>query len=256
MDRDTSSVPCWNIKRRAWIVVALAGCSTVVGRTSFASAPATLPWPNRLQLDFDVSGQARGLPYRATSRLTWQLDADRYEAQLDMQARFVGTRTQTSKGLWRNGLLMPEQHVDQARTERRYELDWAQRRFEFWREGQRIREGTLETGTQDRLSVFFALALQAWGRLSSGSAHLSDPWAVQVLNQQGAEAWSFAERGPEQLTTPAGTWETRQLERLPGPHNDTRMTLWLSRSHGWLPARIRLADPNGDVVDQHLRSVS
>jgi hypothetical protein len=238
-------------------VAALGSWSAASVGTALASPPAALPWPTRLQLDFDVVGQTRGLTYRATSRLAWFNDAQRYQAQLEMRVRLIGSRTQTSTGLWRDGQLMPERHIDQARTERRYELDWTQQRFQFWRKGQLVREGPLEAGTQDRLSVFFALALQARQRLGKGSADPHDPWSVPVINQQGAQTWSFADRGPQRLETPAGTFDTRQLERLPGPHNDdTGITLWLSRSHEWLPARIRLADPNGDVVDQHLRLAS
>lgn len=234
----------------------MGGYALAAVGTAQAQPPAALPWPARLQMDFDVTGQARGLPYRASSRLAWQSQDGRYEAQLEMRARFVGSRNQTSTGRWQDEQLMPERYVDQARVERRFQLDWARQRFEFWREGQLVREGPLDRGTQDRLSVFFALAWQAQRRLSTPTADAGDPWQVRVINQEGAEIWSFADRGAERLDTPAGTLDTRQLDRLPGDHNNTGMTLWLSRSHGWLPARIRLTDPNGDVVDQRLRLAS
>lgn len=256
MNLDTPPVQSRGVRRRSWIVATLGGLSVVSAHAQHDIASAGSPWPARLQLDFDVSGQARGLPYRATSRLAWQSEAGRYEAQLEMRARFVGARTQTSRGRWRESQLIPEQYVDQARTERRYELDWTQQRFQFWRDGQLVREGALEAGTQDRLSVFFALALQARRRLAERPAATRDPWTVQVINQQGADLWSFTDRGPQRLETPAGSFDTRQLERQPGPYDDTAMTLWLSQQHAWLPARIRLEDPNGDVVDQRLRQAS
>ena len=250
-----SAAPMAGLNRRVWLVGCVAGLASLTGlaaRAQGASNPS--PWPSPLQLDYDVSGQARGIPYRASSRLRWQLSGNRYEAELDMRARLVGGRTQTSSGLWTSDGLRPERYVDRARRERRYDLDWAQQRFRFLREGEVMHEGPLQSGIQDRLSVFFALALQARQRPLPGRS--TAPWQVLVINQQGPETWSFADQGAARIDTPAGSRQTRQLERLPGEHNDTQMTLWLDQTLGWLPARMLLQDANGDVVDQRLRLAS
>lgn len=250
-----SALPVAGLNRRGWLVGCAAGWASLTGwpaRAQGAIHPS--PWPSPLQLDYDVSGQARGIPYRASSRLRWQLSGTRYEAELDMRARLVGGRTQTSSGLWTADGLRPERYVDRARRERRYDLDWTQQRFRFSREGEVMHEGPLQAGVQDRLSVFFALAWQARHRPLPGRS--TAPWEVRVINQQGPETWSFADHGAASINTPAGSRQTRQLTRLPGKHNDTEMTLWLDEALGWLPARMLLQDDNGDVVDQRLRLAS
>jgi len=247
-----SASPVIGVNRRVWLAACAAGLAGLPAHAQGAAHSS--PWPSPLQLDYDVSGQARGIPYRATSRLRWQLSGNRYEAELYMHVRLLGGRTQTSSGLWTGDGLRPERYVDQARRERRYDLDWAQQRFRFSREGQLVHEGALHASVQDRLSVFFALALQAGQRPLP--ARSTTPWQVWVINQRGPESWSYTDHGAVRTETPAGSRQTRQLERLPGEHNDTQMTLWLDEALGWLPARILLQDPNGDVADQRLRLAS
>lgn len=247
-----SAPPLPSLNRRAWLAACAAGLTGLCAHAHGQANP--IPWPSPLQLDYDVSGQARGISYRATSRMRWQLSGNRYKAGLEMRARLAGERTQTSSGLWTGEGLRPERYVDQARRERRYDLDWAQQRFRFSREGLLVHEGPLQAGVQDRLSVFFALALQARPQPLPGRS--AAPWQVMVISQQGPQTWSFTDHGAARIDTPAGSRQTRQLQRLPGEHNDTQMTLWLDETLGWLPARMLLQDTNGDVVDQRLRLAS
>ena len=76
----------------------------------FPPTPRSLPAPRRrvsggpaqvvdsTVLPYTVRGEIRGIPYRASARLAWQRDGDRYEATLEVRALLMGSRTQTSVG--------------------------------------------------------------------------------------------------------------------------------------------------------------
>lgn len=241
--------PRWD--RRRW-GLAMAGTLLWPGTGAAQDAPA---WARegRVQLDYDVAAQARGLPLRASSRLQWRRSAGTYEAELDLRAALLGTRTQRSSGLWDAQGLRPQTFSDQARRLRRYELDWNTQRYRFFREASMVHEGALRPGTQDRLSLFFAIA--AWAHQQS-TWTLSTALTLPVLAQTATEDWRFDWAATETLDTPAGRMLTQRLERVPRDAGDTRMTLWLAPTAGLLPARILLQESNGDQVDQRLRSAA
>ena len=80
-------------------------------------------WPERLQLDYEVSARVGSLPLRASGQLQWLLQGDLYEASLTMRLPLVGARIQRSRGrLLPNGV-QPLAFSDQTRRLRRFELD-------------------------------------------------------------------------------------------------------------------------------------
>lgn len=241
-----SPAPRWS--RRTWLKALTAGGAWPL---MAGAQEVQTPWPQTLVLEYDVSGQARGLPYRASSQLTWNGQADRYEAQLDMRIRLLGRRTQRSSGRWSLAGMQPALFIDQARRERRFEIDGLRQQFRLFREGELVREGPLAPGSQDHLTLFFELALRAHRQ---AGRFTPEPWVVPVMGHHGAEPWTFVWKGAERLDIPAGHLPTQRLERQPREPEDTHMSLWLHEALGWLPVRILLQDPNGDVVDQRLRS--
>ncbi|MDV7395752.1 hypothetical protein RZS08_30460, partial [Arthrospira platensis SPKY1] len=62
--------------RRTWLTLLAAGGVWPWLSRAQGFAP---PWPPTLTLEYDVSGQARGLPYRASGQLTWRGQTERYE---------------------------------------------------------------------------------------------------------------------------------------------------------------------------------
>lgn len=239
----------WGIvwTRRAWMVAAGASAVATPGAGRAVASPS---WPPSTVLEYEVSGRARGLPYRAGSRLHWQMSATAYSASLEMRAPMVGTRTQRSEGRLDRDGLRPDRFIDQARRERRYELAWPEQRFRYLRDGQPMHEGPLVAGTQDRLSLFFQLG--RWAGTQAREAVGSATVVVPVLGQGGAEPWRFRLAAQEAVDTPAGTLTALRLERERSDPGDTLITLWLAASLHHLPARLLLEDDDGQRVDQRL----
>jgi hypothetical protein len=54
----------------------------------------------------------------------------------------------------------------------------------------------------------------------------------------------------ETLILPGGQQATLKLIRNPRQEFDQTVELWLAPALGYLPARLRITEPNGDFVDQ------
>ena len=57
----------------------------------------------------------------------------------------------------------------------------------------------------------------------------------------------------ETLSLPVGPTAAVRLTRLPRQPYDQQVDLWFAPSLGYLPVRLRVTHPNGDVADQVLR---
>jgi hypothetical protein len=49
--------------------------------------------------------------------------------------------------------------------------------------------------------------------------------------------------------------DSLKLHRLPRNEYDQKIDMWLSPAHGYLPARLRITQANGDVIEETLKSV-
>jgi len=109
----------------------------------------------------------------------------------------------------------------------------------------------LEAGAQDRLSLFMQLAAQlaaAPQRYPAGTLI-----TLQTVSAREAEPWTFRVDQPELLQLPIGPLNAVRLTRLPRQPYDQQVDLWFAPSLGYLPVRLRVTHPNGDVADQVLR---
>ena len=60
---------------------------------------------------------------------------------------------------------------------------------------------------------------------------------------------------PATLALPLGEQATVALRREPRRRYDQAIELWFAPALGYLPVRIRITQPNGDVLDQRLAAV-
>ena len=226
----------------AWSGVAHSNPATPTGhRGAFAG-------PDRLALDYDVSARISGMPVRASGQLQWLMRSGQYEASLSMRLPLVGGRTQRSRGRLLPDGLQPTEFSDQTRRTRRYELDWTALRYRHQRDSEAERVGPLQTGTQDRLSLFFELAR----RLQRQTPVPDAVWSVPVLGPSGVQPWTLRLRALESIETPAGPLSAWRLERHNAQPDDSRLSLWLAEAVHYLPVRILLQEPDGDWADQRL----
>lgn len=223
--------------------------------TALKPARASEAWvfdPQRLpasvRLHYRVASNQ--FPYRLSGELLWRHDRQHYQAQLSFGA-FGLSRTQTSSGLIEADGLAPERFLDQARSAASARFDRAQGKISFSNHAPDL---PLQPGAQDRLSVLVqigALAASAPGRFQSGVA-----LSFQTVGASGGEPWRFTVEKSETLNLPDGPQPTWKLARQPREAGDQRVEVWLAPALGYLPARIRITEANGDTIDQVWQSSS
>ncbi|SEA08786.1 DUF3108 domain-containing protein [Acidovorax soli] len=214
-----------------------------------ASFAVRLPVPVRLA--FDVSGQAKKFNYSASAELLWRHDGNRYEARQEISAFLLGTRSQGSVGQITAQGLQPERFADRSRSEQAAHFDHAQGRITF---SANTPPAAVGPGAQDRLSVFIQLGAMLAaepGRFVPGTQV-----TLTTASARSADRWTFSIEGQETLDLPAGPLLAWKLQRLPRRDYDQKAELWLAPDLGYMPARIRLTQANGDFADLRLRNSS
>ena len=207
--------------------------------------PAQAPVP--IRLGYELAGQVKGLRYSADAVLDWRQDGRNYQAQMEVRAFLIGSRNQTSTGQLGPRGLQPERFVDRARRERitEFDQDAGLVRTEAGDHGL-----AMPGGTQDRLSVFIQLAIELSALPQPPGP--GDSWTLPVAASREIERWTFDWRGTEELELPSGRLLTWHLERQPLQAGETRVEIWLAPELGFMPARLRLQQENGDSMDQRL----
>ena len=222
--------------------------------SAVASTPAPAPDPRvyavppSTRLLFDATGMRGSLQYHANGELAWLHDGARYDARLQLSAFLVGSRVLSSTGALTAQGLAPKRYGDKFRSETAAHFERDRGRVVF---STNTPEAVLLPGAQDQLSIFVQLASMLAGepaRYPPGTAI-----GMQAVGTRIAEPWTFTVDAPETLSLPGGTQQTLRLTRLPRRDFDQKVELWLAPALGYLPARIRITQSNGDFIDQQWR---
>ena len=212
-----------------------------------ASAQWPAEWTYRLQ------ARISGLRFGINARMEWAANQGQYQAKLRYSVPLLGHRTQTSHGLFTPSGLLPQAFVEStSRRETALDFDWTNNVVV---RNQEPSAQPLQQGAQDSLSVFFETGLQ----LAQLPPHQTQPtqMTVHVVGVRRAENWTFEFIGKEKLDLPAGQFDTLHWQR-PAANDDAKgvtADIWFAPSLGYLPVRIRLAQDNGDVLDQQLSAL-
>lgn len=228
------------------LLAAAAAGAKRPARATVALPPATPPPSTRLH--YDVTGNVKGIGYKAQGTLDWTVADSRYEARMEMRVLLLGSRSQTSTGRIGPHGLMPERFADKSRSEKATHFDAAQQRIRF---SSNAPEVPLLPGAQDRLSLFLQLAslLQARPQAYATGQTVD----MQVAGTGDAPIWRFDVGEESTISLPAGEFKVRHLVRQPRKEFDSTVEMWLAPSLHHLPVRLRVTQSNGDVADQQLR---
>jgi len=177
--------------------------------------------------------------------LLWRQDGSKYDARLEIGAFLLGSRVQTSRGQISTQGLVPKRFSDKVRSEVAAHFEWDKNKIIF---SANSPEAPLQAGAQDHLSVFIQLA----SLLASQPTEISRGRTIefQAVGAREASIWRFELGGFERLKLPGGDLDALKLTRAPTHAYDLKAELWMAPALGWLPARIRLSQDNGDFVDQ------
>ncbi|MCZ8293369.1 MAG: DUF3108 domain-containing protein [Hylemonella sp.] len=220
-----------------------------------ASAPATPPpvevqafIPGSLRLKYALRGELSSLTYQASGELLWAHDGQNYEARMEVGAFLLGSRVQHSRGRITPAGLQPQRFVDRVRQDRVAEFDQTQGQIRFSEGAPPV---ALPQDAQDQLSVF----VQLGSLISTTPQRYPRGTAITLpaVGVYGPESWSVVVEDEETLSLPGGELRALKLSRAPTRADEPRAEIWLAPALGWLPARIRLSQENGDFIDQQWR---
>ena len=183
-------------------------------------------------------------PFPIHGELLWRNEGESYTARLHYGA-FGLSREQTSRGLIGASGLAPERFADKYRSELATHFNYAQGKITF---SANTPDAPMLPGAQDRLSVL----LQLGALLASEPARYQPGSTVslQTAGPRDADTWLFTVVSIASLDLPSGSILAVKLERNPRRQYDQKVEVWLAPSLGYLPARIRITEANGDNVDQ------
>jgi len=217
--------------------------------TDTSGWPVQVPAPVRLK--YDVLGEVKGFNYNVSGELLWTVNGDQYDAKLEIRAFLLGSRTQTSRGRLTAQGLEPKRFGDKVRSEVAAHFEYDQRQVIFSANTPRA---DLLPGAQDHLSVFVQLA--SWVQANPKGFAEGRVIELQAVGPRDALPWRFTVQGMERLKLPGGDIDALKLTRPPARPFDLSAKVWLAPSLGYLPARIKLIQDNGDFVDQQWVSSS
>ena len=188
--------------------------------------------------------RANKFPYNLNAELVWRNLGESYSAKLSYSA-FGQNRSQTSRGQITDVGLAPERFGDKYRSEVAAHFNRAQGKVTF---SANTPDAPLLTGAQDRLSVLVQL-----GALVASEPQRYGPGTtltIQTIGPRDADLWLFTFEATETLELPGGTLQGIKLVRNPRQAYDQKVEVWLAPQLGYLPARIRITETNGDSIDQ------
>ncbi len=224
-----------------------------------APAPAAPPWltqakfvwPAPALLNYELSGTSKGVRYTANASISWKQQDNSYQLRHEIQAFLFGKRSQTSAGQMGATGLLPTRFGDQFRQEQAAHFDRAKGVLIY---SANTPSQAIEEGAQDRVSLFVQLAGAMAGTPDLRNA--GQQMSFQVVSAKQAEVWTFAVLGNGKVATPMGDLDSLKLHRVPRNEYDQKIDMWLSPAHGYLPARLRITQANGDVFEETLKSVA
>ncbi len=187
---------------------------------------------------------ANKFPYTLSGELLWHNQGDHYEARLSYST-FGLSRSQSSQGQIASTGLAPQRFADKYRSEVAAHFNYADGRITF---SANTPDAALLAGAQDRLSVLLqlgALVASEPERYGAGTT-----LTLQTVGARDADLWLFTTEGTETLELPGGTLQGLKLVRVPRKPYDQKVEVWLAEQLGYLPARIRVTETNGDTIDQ------
>lgn len=207
-------------------------------------------FPDNIQINYKLTGQERGLNYYASGHLKWQAkpvssSPRNYEAELRVRAFLVGNRVWRSQGLLTEDGLAPKRYSDSFRGERAAHFDWVQRTISF---SGNTPSAAMQSGAQDQVSLFIQMA----AAISAQNFKTGSELNIQTATTRDAVNWRLTYQSDEPIEIKGERLETQRWVCLPRGKFDSRIEMWLSKSHGGLPVRIKITQVSGNFIDMEM----
>lgn len=214
-------------------------------QTPAAQAVRSYAIPGSMQLQYDIRGETRGVPFSLNGNLNWQQDGSTYNARMEVSHFLLGSRVQTSTGQLTPNGLEPTRFGDKFRSEVAAHFERAKNKVTF---SANTPDAPLLPGAQDQLSVLIQLAAMLGG--APGNFPEGTQLSFQAVGPRSSETWVFTVGAMEKLPLPTGEIDALKLSRNPSSEYGSKAEIWLAPTLAYMPVRIRITEANGDVADQ------
>ena len=211
---------------------------------------ARFVWPASTKFIYDVIGESKGIRFHADGDMLWRHDGKNYEMRMEIRHFLLGSKSQTSVGQLSAQGLQPKRFGDKFKQEvaAHFDRDKGQLIFSASSNPQ-----PLLPAAQDRLSMFAQLPALLAG--SPELRHSGQQISFQVVAAKSADIWTFQVDKQETVQLPIGAVSAWKLSRVFKGSYDQTADVWLSPAYGYLPVKVRIAQSNGDVLEQNLSKV-
>jgi hypothetical protein len=205
--------------------------------------------PPSADLTYKIEARKKGITLSGEAQVSWRMGAGKYSANNTARAQLLGKILDNrTEGVIDVYGLAPLQF-----REKRFRKDETTATFDRAAKTIGFNDGKesypLTGGEQDRGSVQWQLAAVARGapdKFTPGSE-----WKFFVAGRRDAEAWTFKVVNREPLKTGMGTLQTVHLMKTPSPDaKGQKLDLWLAPGMEWYPVKLRIAEEDGEYVEQ------
>ena len=227
--------------------LAAASPERIASATMALPAVALGSLPPSALLSYKLSGQEKGIQYQASGELRWQHNASAYAMSLSVRAFLLGSRHWRSAGQINATGLAPTRFSDSWRSERAAHFDRPNQRIVF---SNNAPTAPLQLGAQDQVSLYAQLAAamaQSGQRMQPGTR-----LQIQTATVRDALPWLLTLEKSETLQMDGKSVETIKWVCQPRNRFDAQVEFWVSATHDWLPARIRITQVSGSFIDLQL----
>jgi hypothetical protein len=213
----------------------------------------TLPPPSA-DLHYAIQAVQKGIGLKGNGFVQWRNADGKYLATAEIRAMLLGKiLEEKSEGKFDAFGLAPTGFTEKRMRKSPVTVS-------FNRDARRIQFSAtdetypIEGGEQDRNSITWQLASVARGagaKFKPGST-----WKFQVAGRKEVQAWTFKVMPQEKLKTSMGELTTMRVSRLTQDSKGQQIEIWLAPSQNWYPVKVRIAEPDGDYVEQIVESIT
>ncbi|MBV8209352.1 MAG: DUF3108 domain-containing protein [Burkholderiaceae bacterium] len=212
-------------------------------------APVQVVLPKSARFVYDSYGTVRvggfvlGVRGRTTTR--WKFQDGHYQSDLSID---VVNFSESSRGRFDPDFGLEPERYSEIRPHRPIataQFDWTKRRVSFTEDKQ---QDDAEPGTQDRLSVQFQLSVlrQVYPERFVRGASMP----ITLAGTHDISHWTFTVTGEDIVDSGLGHLPAlRVLSNRTTAAGRESLEVWISEKLDWFPARIRMVDKNGNLLD-------
>jgi hypothetical protein len=243
---------------------AIAGAPTLLPSAEGAAAPIVhtirrykVDVPPPADIMYDVARKdANGTEWSGQALLSWKLAEQGYQMRFEAGIKVVFARVNlvvlTSEGHVGNTGFAPVKMTEKrrGRSQTATHFDWPANQVTFSASEAKY---DLLPGAQDKATVPLQLAAIARG----DAAQLTGDIDMFVGEERYGSVYTFNVVGPEEIDTPIGRLQTVRIARPPKQGSyKSRLDIWLSPAHGWIPVKIQSSEANGAVTTQTVKQIA